>query len=384
MRPIKALRSLALALACAACALFLFTALTRGLAERRLTRALRDLPNHDFTAEILALHNQGRISEALDWACYVTNNPALPGQSAASNLVARLEKEQTSLWLQADRAAKGFITGSGNSVEEMGGAIASDMVVYGDCRDLLLQGYYRITGHEADAVVASLAGVGLLTELIDAVDWAPAVLKAFKKTGALSQRFGEWLLAACRRSAQMRKIDPALKQVFVDLKRLYDRLGLARTASVFRHADNAADVAFLAKQAEMHPGEVYRFLTTASSDGLPLLHRYGDMPRGFDLISLATRKGSPGIDLLRKGGELRYVTIYARYSERVLRTLRLERPQRLLHSLAMRSASVCSAMWAAATLLLAFSLWQLSALVRQLLPSRHVQHTDIDFYKIAS
>ena len=373
MRPIKALRALALALFSAACACLLLTALAQGLAERRLARALRALPDHDFTADILALDDQGRISEALDWARYVTNNTALPGQAAATNLVARLTREQNSLWLQADRVAKGFITGSGNSAEEMGGAIASDMVVYGDCRDLLMQGYYRITGHETDAVVAALAGVGLLTELVDAVDWAPAVLKAFKKTGALSQRFGEWLIAACRRSAQLRKLDPALNQMFSDLKRLYDRLGLARTAAVFRHADDAADVALLAKHAELHPGEVYRFLATASSDGLPLLRRYGGMPRGFDLLSLATRKGVPGIGLLRKGGELRHVTLCFRYGERVLRSLRLGRPQRFLHALAMRSPAARNAMWAAAAFFIVFFLWQFHDLRRRLRSAPHVK-----------
>ena len=364
MRKIKALRAFAFALLSAVGALLVLTALFQGLAERRLTRALRALPDHDFTAEILALGDQGRIGEALDWARYVTNNPALPGQAAASNLVARFEREQDSLWLKADRAAKGFVTGSGNSIEEMGGAIAADLVVYGDCRDLIVQGYYRITGHESDPVVAALAGVGLLTQLIDVADWAPATLKAFKKTGALSRRFGDWLLDACRSSARARKLDPALKQMFADLRRLYDRLGLAKTAAVFRHAECADDVAFLARHAEAHPGEVYRFLSSVRGDGLPLLRRYADAPRGFDLLATATRKGAPGIDLLRRGGELRSVTLTVRYGERVLRSLRLQRPQRLLHALALRSPGARTALWAVAGLLLACSLWQACALAR--------------------
>ena len=366
MRPVKALQAFALAGLSAAAALVLLSAVTHDLAERRLTRALRALPDHDFTAEIVSLREQGRISEALDWARYVTNNPALPGQAVASNLAVRLEAEQHSLWLQADRAAKGFITGSGKSEEEMGGAIASDMVVYGDCRDLILQGYYRITGHETDPVVAALAGIGLLTEWIDAVDWAPAVLKAFKKANALSQRFVGWLLAACRSSVQARAIDPALKSLLSDLKRLHERLGLARTAAVFHHADNAADVAFLAKQADAHPGEVYRFLATSGDGGLPLLRRYAEEPRKFNLLALATRKGLPGIELLRKGGELRHLTLFTRYGERVLRTFRLERPQRFLRQLALRSPAACGGLWAAAGVLLAAALWQICAGLRHL------------------
>ena len=365
MRIFKAMRSLLIALTCGFVAFLLLAALTQGLAERRLTRNLFALADHDFTADILALQAQGRISEALDWARYVTNNPALPNQAAADGLVAQLEKEQTSLWHQADRAAKGFVVGSGASVEEMGGAIASDMVVYGDCRDLLVQGFYKVTGRETDAVVAALAGVGLLTELVDAVDWAPAVLKAFRKANALSQRFGEWLIAACRRSTKARAIDPALKQVFDNLKSLHDRLGLAKTAAVFKQVDSAEDVATLAKYADTHPEEVYRFLETAGDGGLPLLRRVGDEPRGFDLVALATRKGLPGINVLRKGGELRHVTFFVRYGERVLRTLRLERPQKFLSALAMRSPAARTAMWAGVILLAIAALWQARAAFRK-------------------
>ena len=78
MRLLKTLRALTLALICLATALLLLTGLTQGFAERRLTRALQALPDQDHIVKILALQNQGRISEALDWARYVTNNPALP------------------------------------------------------------------------------------------------------------------------------------------------------------------------------------------------------------------------------------------------------------------------------------------------------------------
>ena len=357
MRFVRALRSLALAAACGCAALFLLSALTEGLAERRLLRSLSALPDHDFTSDIASLQSQGRITEALDWARYVTNNTALPGQTTASNLVAQLEGEQTSVWHQADRMAKGFIKGTGLSVEEMGGAIASDMVVYGDCRDLLIQGYYRVTGRETDAVVAALASVGLLTELVDALDWAPAVLKAFRKANVMSRRFGDWLVEVCRRSTKARQIDPALQQVFENLKRLHDRLGLAKTAAVFKHADNADDLAALAKCADAHPDDVYRFLETAGGEGLPLLLRVADEPRGFERLALATRKGLPGISALRKGGELRHVTLFVRYGERVLRSLRLQRPQQFLHALAMRSPAARTALWGAAGLLLAIALW---------------------------
>lgn len=354
---IKILRAFALSLVCVIAAGVLVAGLLHGLAERRLTGALARLPDHDYTADILRMKNAGRISEALDWARYVTNNPALPNQVAATNLVTLLAREQASVWRQADLAAKGFLTGSGRSVEEMGGAVASDLVVYGDCRDLLLQGYYHVTGKETDPVVAVLAGVGLLTQAVDAIDWAPAVLKAFRKANALSQSFAQWLLVACRRSAASGAVDPALQRMLGDIRRINNRLGLARSAAVFRHVADADDVAFLAKQAEKQPDTVYRLLNV-SDDGLPLLRRYADAPDGFGHIAEAVRKGPAGVAALGKGGELRPVTLGLRYGERLLRTLRLGRPQQFVHSLAMRSVAARGVMWTAAALLLACGVWQ--------------------------
>ena len=127
-------------------------------------------------------------------------------------------------------------------------------------------------------------------------------------------------------------------------------IALARTAAVFRHANDADDVAFLARHADAHPGEVYRFLATAGDDGLPLLRRYAEKPRGLDLVALATRKGADGLSALRKGGELRHLTLWVRYSERALRSLRLKRPQAFLHALAMRSPAARNVLWGAAVL----------------------------------
>lgn len=366
MRPIKALRAFAAAALCAGCAVVAASALLSGLPERRLEQALRALPDHDFTPDIAALEKEGRISEALDWARYVTNHPALPGQSAATGLVAHLEQEQNSVWRQADRAAKGFITGAGNSVEELGGAIVSDLVVYGDCRDLIVQGYYRLTRHETDPTVAALAAIGLLTEFVDAADWAPAVLKAFKKTGALSQRMIDWLTTACRTTFASRRLDSALTRLFADVRRLYARLGLAKTAAVFRRAENADDVAFLAKLAESHPDDVYRVLTVAGDGGLPLLRRCADTPTAFERLALAVRKGPSGIALLQRGGAGRHLTLAARYGERVIRAFRLEHPQRLLEQLARRHPAAHTALAAAAVLLAAAALAFLCAGVRHL------------------
>lgn len=169
-----------LGLLCILITVFLFSSLRAIPMERAMERFLARMSDYNYVPDIKELKAEGKLSEALEMARFVIRHPDMPGQEQAKQLEEELERELTSLWGRAKRATKGFVVGGGNSIEELGGGIASDMLVYGDIRDLVKQGYYRVTGKETDPVIVALAGLGLLTEFVDAADWAPAVLKAFR------------------------------------------------------------------------------------------------------------------------------------------------------------------------------------------------------------
>jgi len=58
------------------------------------------------------------------------------------------------------------------------------------------------------------AGGGGLTlcgaSAVDVADWAPAVLKAFRKIGALSRKFADFVITAAKKSVKGRKLDGTL------------------------------------------------------------------------------------------------------------------------------------------------------------------------------
>jgi len=55
----------------------------------------------------------------------VIRHPDMPGQDDAKSLEQELEKELISLWARTKRTTKGFLTGSGSSIEELVGAVTS-------------------------------------------------------------------------------------------------------------------------------------------------------------------------------------------------------------------------------------------------------------------
>ena len=327
-------------------AFFLYASLREVTSERQIEESLEALPNYNYVPDIKVLKEEGKLSEALEMARFVIRHPDMPGQAEAKALERDLETELTSLWGRTKRATKGFVTGSGNSIEELAGGITSDMIIYGDVRDLIKQGYFKVTGKETDPLIAALAGVGLLTEAVDVADWAPAVLKAFRKIGALSQRFADFVITAAKRSVKGRKLDGALKSAFGNLRRLTDKMGLARTATVFKHVDDPADLASIAAVAQKNADAVYFTVKNGGADGVGIIKRLGDTDIGVTSMAQAARKGPAGIQWLKRGGAGHKYVVRVRVGARILKNLRMERPQQLITELAKKYPGLRKALWA--------------------------------------
>lgn len=337
---------------CLLIAFFLYASLREVTAERRIEKSLESLPNYNYVPDIKVLREEGKLSEALEMARFVIRHPEMPGQEDAKALEKDLEKELTSLWGRTKRATKGFVMGSGNSIEELVGGITSDMIIYGDVRDLIKQGYYKVTGNETDPVIAALAGIGLATEAFDFADWAPAVLKAFRKIGALSRKFADFVITAAKRSAKGRKLDGALKVAFGNLRRLTDKMGLARTASVFKHVDDPADLASITAVAQKNADAAYFTVKNGGADGVGIVKRLGDTDIGVASMAQAAKKGPAGIAWLKRGGAGHKYVVRTRFGARLLKNLRMNRPQQLITEVAKKYPGLRKVLWGCTALAL--------------------------------
>ncbi len=327
-------------------ACFLFASLIEVDTGSNLEESLESIPNYNYIQDIRELKKEGKLSEAIEMVRFVIRHQDMPGQMEARQLEGELEKEITSLWGRMKRASKGFIMGSGNSIEELSGGIASDMIIYGDVRDLVKQGYYKITGKDTDSVVAALAGIGLLTEVVDIADWVPAVLKAFRKIGALSEKFSDFIISACRKSVKALKLDGTLKTALKNLEGLVNKMGLARTASVFKHVDTPSDLSAIAKTAEKNVDAAYFTVKNGGAQGIDILKRFDATDAGINIMNKAAKKGPQGITWLRRGGGGYKYVIITRITARLLKNLKLGRPQQLITRIATEIPNIRILLWA--------------------------------------
>ncbi len=199
---------------------------------------LEALPDHPFCIEAEWALAEDRVADALE----------LAEAGACTNAAARARARWTTIAATFSRCAAGAWTGRGDDVAAVGCALASDLVVFGDVRDLTRQGVSWARGDATDPVLIGLSAVGLVATFAPHVDAGGALLKAARRAGALTDA----LAGATVRLVRAGTWRP-LVNMFSDAGRIARRLGPAGGTRALRHADDVDDVAALAGFVEAAP-----------------------------------------------------------------------------------------------------------------------------------
>ena len=252
------------------------------------------LPDYDYVSEIKALIKEKRYGEAIV-LCEDVQKLDLPCASEIAKLRSVAEKESKSVWNRIYKSGRAFITGNPDgSIEEIGGSVVSDMVMYGDIRDLVKQGWYKVSGRETDSLVIALSTAGLVTEFADVADWAPAVLKAFKKAGAMSRKLADSLLTMCKKIIKTRKMDSAAKAFFGNTRKMLDSAGFIRTRNMFKNVDKVDDLAIVAEKTKANPALTHLVAKHSGEQTVEVLN--GATP---DFLKAVARKGRLAVRFLK-------------------------------------------------------------------------------------
>ena len=275
------------------------------------------LPDHDYISEIKALMRDHRWNEA-ETLCEDVIKTQLPSAPQAQQLLTECKSESQKFQSRIYKAAKAFISGSpDSSIEELSGSIIADMLLYGDIRDLAMQGYFKITSKETDPVIASLAAAGIATEFIDIADWAPAALKAFRKLGLLSNRFAEAVQAIAKKIVQTGKLDLAAKSFFSNLSAMLNKAGFIRTGNMIRYVDTPEDLSKVAHHIIQNPHSTYLLSRHAKNNTVQTLQKLDNLPDAPQIKKHLIQKGARSLKYLARIGK----TLHKGHLQRLLAIL---------------------------------------------------------------
>ncbi|NOY15702.1 MAG: hypothetical protein GXP23_01985 [Gammaproteobacteria bacterium] len=204
----------------------------------------------------MELMNEDRMEEALYLARfsrqYLPPNP----QYSASQIELEANASLASNIYLLERFLTGALTGEATDTPELIGTMTLDMLVIGDIRDLLVQGYKELDRGEGDKVIIGLSTVGLLLTLAPELSWAPALFKTFWRGRRFSKPFRKQIrmaLSDARKTGDYR----SLRKMVSHFSELVDALGAGPAMAVIKRVDNAEDLALVASKARTAPAEAY-------------------------------------------------------------------------------------------------------------------------------
>lgn len=215
-----------------------------------------------------------RWAEVRMLADFVLENPHLGDEDAAAVLAGKAEVELDSFQGRMRSFARGAATGEPTDGASMLGSLSLDLFVIGDIRDLAVQGWKEMRYGEGDTVILALSAVGLTTTLAPQLDWAPALMKALKRTGALTRGFLRSLKNASRTALRTGNYD-AVGRMVADVGRTARRLGPGPLRGAMRSVDSAGDLSRIARASDVDPGGTYAIARLFGKGGVKRISRDG-------------------------------------------------------------------------------------------------------------
>ena len=249
------------------------------------------LPDYDHTVAARRLMVEKKYGEARVLCQDIIDND-LPGKKAAEIIAGMCDEKLRSVKERLWRTAEAFVTGNpGESIEQAGAAVVSDMLMYGDIRDLVMQGYYKVTGKETDPWVAFFSAAGLATELLDAVDWLPSFLKALRRAGAVSDKMAKSVIDIFRScTGRSRRI----RHFCCDMTDFY-RSGFFRTKTVFKNLEHADGIAAAARMFRRSPSAAHLISKAAGKNTAAVFGRLSAEKFSPSLLRKLLCKGPDGV-----------------------------------------------------------------------------------------
>ena len=280
-----------LIIAGAAAGFFLLTAPPVPLS---LEQQLEQLADHDGTTEARKLLAAKKYGEAKILCQDILEND-LPGRRTAQVIIQICDNQLYPVEKRLLRMAKAFVTGHpGESVEEAGSAMLSDMLMYGDIRDLIFQGYYCVSGKETDPYVAAFAAAGLGTEFFDAADWMPALFKALRRAGALSDKLASVIIVSVKNS---RKVSGKSGALLRRTGRVFKKSGFIRSKHIFKNLHTADDIVAAAKITEKSASSAHLLSRSAGTKTAEVFKKLSNGKYDQSFIRKLLTKGPHGVTL---------------------------------------------------------------------------------------
>lgn len=236
------------------------------------------------------LADEGRMEEVLLLTRFSQQYLPVDAEYSTTALSERAQNSLDSSWFFAEQFISGALTGEVMSTPGLLGALVLDMLVVGDIRDLLVQGYREYDSGEGDEVIIGLSTAGLLLTLAPELSWAPSVFKNFWRGRRFSEPLRRQIKDTVIKAQKTGDYRP-LRKLVAEFSDVVHSLGSGPSMAVFKHVETTNDLTRLSSKAKAAPAETYTLVSLEGIRSLenisPSVTKHGKLIKS---VKIATRQ----------------------------------------------------------------------------------------------
>ncbi len=270
---------------------------------------LDSLKRIDPLPEAMNLIERQRYAEAAEYLEFFLRYDYVKNDSKVKELYDALEFKRNSMGYQSQKALEGVL--KGKSDETIGRVFAgvSDFFLFGDLRDLTIEGYHYLKGENVDEVLVGLSTIGVIATgvtMFSAGNSTPikggiSAMKLIKKSGKMPLWMEKFIIRSAKQVKSSGDIKP-IKGFFEDIYSSIKNSGFNTTVKLLNRSPNLK--AFhnslgFAKTFGKESGVLLKVL----GDDAPIYYRLLKDKTSKKTFLKASTYGKRGIVRLAKMGE---------------------------------------------------------------------------------
>ena len=167
---------------------------------------------------------QGKLVDAEEYLSFFIPYPYMQNNLKAKSLLLDIKLKRSSPEYKKEKILEGIMTGKSDELEGQISAGVSDLFLFGDLRDLVIEGYHHLSNQKVDNVLVALSSIGVVASastFMSAGASMPAkgslsFLKFAKKTGKLPKWLGKYLIKSAKELKHSKELK-GIKTLFNEL-----------------------------------------------------------------------------------------------------------------------------------------------------------------------
>ncbi len=281
--------------------------------EMKQVKHVEVLNQIDPVPETIKLIKDEKYSEAKEYLQFFMQFDYVKSNPKATQLYIEIIEKQASYEYQGKKVVEGVVYGKSDETIGQVSAGISDFFLFGDLRDLAIEGYHHFTDKEVDKVLVALSTIGVVATtatVLSAGSSAPvkggvSTLKFIKKSGKMPKWLELFIIKSAKEVKKTRDIKP-VKKLFENIYFTTKEAGFNTTMKLLNKAPNKKAFYNSLGFAKTYGKDSGALLKILGNDA-PIYHRLLKDKTSKKTFLKASTYGDSGIKRLAKMGEKRFL-----------------------------------------------------------------------------